>query len=146
MHRARRNTNASKVVGQKTTKSEVADTVPPCTKETLEEGLDAVLDSTIEQDTTCADDHLVGAIRRSLFEALRGREEASIEVDVIGGLQSGPSFSLGKYRTPRAGKFPMWGHPKEWMRCLEIFLPVWKRTLISMLQSFSKRPQNSKNR
>lgn len=34
----------------------------------------------------------------SCFEAPRGQEETSIEVDVVGGLQSGPSFSPWQIR------------------------------------------------
>ncbi|XP_070029052.1 uncharacterized protein [Nicotiana sylvestris] len=81
-----------------THKAEVADAIPPHIEETLEEGLDAVPEPTIEHDTICADEHLVGAFEGSSSEALRGREEAPIEVDAIGDLQPGLSFSPGKIR------------------------------------------------
>nr|XP_009803049.1 PREDICTED: uncharacterized protein LOC104248486 [Nicotiana sylvestris] len=88
VHRARQSVDASKVAGQKVVEPEVIDAVLPRIEETLEEGLDAAPDPTIEQDTARADDHLVGSVRGSRSEALRGRDGASIEVDVIGGIQS----------------------------------------------------------
>lgn len=98
VHRARRDTNASTVFGQKTAELEAAGAVPPCFEESLEEGSDTVPESTTEQDTSCAKEHLVGAFGESCFEAPRGQEETSIEVDVVGGLQSGPSFSPWQIR------------------------------------------------
>ncbi|XP_070019817.1 uncharacterized protein [Nicotiana sylvestris] len=83
VHRARRKVDASKVTGQKTVESEVVDAVPLRIEGTLVEGLDAIHDSTIEQDATSTDEHLVGTFGGSNLEDSRGQEETPIEVTML---------------------------------------------------------------